>query len=497
MGIRRFVVGLALVLPASSVASAQHEDHGETLGEVSFPNSGNPASQDPFLRGIALLHSFEYERAAQALREAEAADPTFAMAYWAEALTYSHLLWRVEDPDAARAALARLGPSEAVRLGRAGSTMERAFGQAVEGFYQQGTQAERVRWYADAMRRLAWAYPDEPEALAFAAHAILLAADQATGADKLVLTREAIGFAQRVARDNPRHPGAVHYLIHLYDTPGMAAEGLRFARAYDRIAPEAEHALHMPSHIYLQLGLWEDVVRSNERAWAASRVEGSPDWHAFAWLQYAYLQLGRVGDARGLIDSARALVHPAAGDADERFILPRLEFQLAAETGQWDRPIPEPQLLDGAPVSDRERGFRLFARYWRAVGAAEQGDAMLPVLAAPFLAIADSAEQNPGSRSPVQVANALVLRALVARSQGQQAGYLASLRAAAELERRFGAFVGPPERLFALELLAAEFEGEGKWAEAADAYQAVLRLCPNRTRSVLGLVRARKEAGGD
>ncbi len=488
---RSLFLGLAFLVP--SVGLAQHEAHGDALGHVVFPNSGNPAAQAPFLRGIALLHSFEYERAAQAFREAEGADRSFALAYWTEALTYSHLLWREEDLEAARGALKRLGPSEAVRLSLAGTARERAFGEAVEAFYRDGTQPERVRRYADGMRRLAWAYPDDPEALAFAAHAILLAADGAGGAEHLALTREAIGLAERVARENPEHPGAVHYLIHLYDAPGMAAQGLAFARAYDRIAPQSEHALHMPSHIYLQLGLWEDVVHSNERAWAASRAEGRTDWHAFSWLQYAYLQLGRVEDARGLIDTARALVDPATPYVDERFILPRLEFQLAAETGRWERPIPEPLGLAGAAASDREAGFRLFARYWRAVGAAERGDSMLPSLAAPFLAIADSAERGIGSsRSPVQVANALVLRALVAKARGNEGEHIASLRSGAELERRFGQFVGPPERLFALELLGEELERQQQWSEAADAYQAVLRLCPNRTRSVRGLERAQR-----
>ena len=457
---------MALALLAPSGALAQAGAHPEALGRVAFPNSGNVAAQAPFLLGIALLHSFEYERAAQAFHAAEAADKTFALAYWAEALTYSHLLWREEDLEAARAALGRLGPAESIRLTRAGTPLERSFGEAVETFYRAGTIPERVRRYADAMRRLAWAHQDAPEALAFAAHAILLAADQAAPSDRLVLTREAAALAQRVARDNPQHPGAVHYLIHLYDTPGLAAEGLPFARAYDRIAPQAEHALHMPSHIYLQLGLWEDVVHSNQRAWAASRAEGSEDWHAFSWLQYAYLQLGRVEDARGLIDTARALVQPAPEYVDERFALPRLEFQYAAETGRWDRPIPEPLAVAGAPVSDREAGFRLFARYWRAVGAAQRKDSTLPELAAPFLAIADSADHEVGSRrSPVQVANALVVRALVARSRGNQAEYLASIRRAAELERHFGAFVGPPERLFALELLGEELERQGDWSQ--------------------------------
>lgn len=487
----RILVPVVAFLALARPAPAQHDAHGGALGTVVFPNSGNRAAQAPFLLGVALLHSFEYDRAARAFRQAQRADRGLGLAYWGEALTYSHVLWREEDLAAAQSALRRFAPTREARLARVGDPRERSFGAAVEAFFGEGSLADRVRRYAGAMRSHAGADPGDLEAAAFAAHAILLEATLAPRAERDSLTREAIGLAERVARANPRHPGAVHYLIHLYDTPGMAAQGLAFARAYDRIAPEAEHALHMPSHIYLQLGLWEDVVRSNERAWAASRAEAQPDWHAFAWLQYAYLQLGRVAEARGLLDTARALAG-SDGSSDARFILPRLAFQVAAEAGQWEHPIPEPRVRETGPASERERGFRLFAQYWRAVDAAQRKDPALPALAAPFLAIADSADRGLGSpRSPVQLSNALVVRALVARTRGDLAGYRASLERAAELERTFDPFVGPPERLFALELVGEALERDGRKAEAASAYQAVLRLCPNRTRAVEGLARTR------
>jgi tetratricopeptide (TPR) repeat protein len=483
--------GIGLLIGFAPALPAQHDHPIAGLGRVSFPNSGRPAAQEPFLLGVALLHSFEYERAARAFREAERADPGFALAYWCEALTASHILWRVEDLGSARATLARLAANSEGRLARAGDARERSFGSAVEALFAEGPQPDRVRGYAAGMRRHASSYPDDLEAAAFAAHAIMLEADLAEPGSRTGLTREAIGLAQRVARANPQHPGAVHYLIHLYDAPGLAAEGLEFARAYDQIAPESEHALHMPSHIYLQLGLWEDVVRSNERAWKASRQEGAPDWHAFSWLQYAYLQAGRSDRARALLDSAVAIVKNASGD--EAFAIPRLEFQYAAETGDWRRPVSAPR-TNGDPATDRERGFQLFARYWQAVSATNRKDPALDALAGPFLAIADSALRGIGSaRSRVQVANALVIRALVAQSRGDQAEYLAALQAAAERERAFGPFVGPPERVFALELLGEELERQGRKADAAEAYRAVLRLCPNRRHSVDGLVRMTRQ----
>lgn len=487
---------------------AQHETHPAghahpgttpTLGTIVFPNSGNSAAQQPFLRGIALLHSFEYEEAADAFREAQRADASFALAYWGEALSYSKVLWGLENLPASRAALSRLASTQAKRLAKARTARERSFGAAVEALYVDAALNQRVRAYADSMRRHALAARDDQEAAAFAAHALMLAGYRVPGAERDTLFREAIALAERVLAVNANHPGATHYLIHLYDSPGMAAQGLAFARAYDKIAPDAEHALHMPSHIYLQLGLWDDVVRSNERAWAASRAStpnaGQLDWHTFSWLQYAYLQQGRWKAARALIDTARTLLSSTKGSyADASVVIPRLEFQHASETRAWVTPLTRPSAAGTQPASDRERAFRQFASYWLAVDAAQRKDTALLSIAAPFLAIADSVRAGT-VRSPVMAANALVVRALVADARGDRQAYLESLREAAELERTLNAFVGPPERVFALERLASELKDMGQAAEAIRMYEDVLRLCPNRSNALLGLVEAKVIAG--
>lgn len=499
----RSTILLVAIAPAQVFAqNAQPAGHAHdktpTLGTVAFQNSGNAAAQAPFLRGIALLHSFEYEQAAEAFREAQRADPSLAVAYWGEALSYSHVLWRSENLPASRAALQRLASTSAGRLAKAGTARERTFGAAVEAFYMEGTLPQRVRAYADSLRLHAQRAPDDQEAAAFAAHAIMLASYFADSSERESLTHEAIALAQRVATANPNHPGATHYLIHLYDTPGMAAQGLAFARAYDKIAPDAEHALHMPSHIYLQLGMWDDVVRSNERAWTASRASTHDaamlDWHAFSWLQYAYLQQGRFTAARALIDSARTiLARQERSYSDANVIIPRLEFQFASETDQWTS-VSRPRNSSAPPASDRERGFRMFANYWLAIDAAQRRDTSLASRAAPYLAIADSVRAG-AVRSPVMASNALVVAALVARSRGDTTRYREILLEAADIERRLSAFVGPPERVFALELLGADLIGAGQRAEAVRAYEDVLRICPERSRALVGLYRAKLTLG--
>ncbi|MEX2154588.1 MAG: hypothetical protein WD825_14700 [Gemmatimonadaceae bacterium] len=509
---RAFAAALALM--SAAPAAAQHDAHpskrAPTLGTIIFPNSGNAKAQEPFLRGVAFLHSFEYENAATAFRQAQRADPTLALAYWGEALTYSHVLWRTEDIPASRAVLQRLAPTAAGRLAKARTARERRFGAAVEAFFTDGTLAQRVNAYADTLRKLAASDPRDIEAAAFASHAVMLAAylqDRAAGAS---LVQEAIDLAQRVATASPDHPGATHYLIHLYDTPGMAQQGLAFARAYDKIAPDAEHALHMPSHIYLQLGMWEDVAQSNERAWAASRASttnpGALDWHGFLWLQYAYLQQGRWDAARALIDTARSLLEKAEGSyTDASVVIPRMEFQYASETGRWTEPLTRPRAPSGVAVSERERIFRQFANYWAAVDAAERRDSSLATVSAPLLAIVDSVRAG-AAIPPARATSALVVQALVAKSQGDTAKVLSTLREATQHEGKLTAFVGPPERVFAAELLAREAQSRGEsraqkffrsadGAEAIRALENVLRIAPNRSRTLLMLTIAREYAG--
>jgi Flp pilus assembly protein TadD len=501
-------LSLALISASPGFAAAQQEAHPAghartpALGTIVFPNSGNAAAQEPFLRGIAFLHSFEYDESAIAFREARRADGSFALSYWGEALSYSHMLWGMEDLPAARAVLAKLGAGVEERLAKARTPRERMFGAAVEAYFADVPRAQRIRAYADSLHRLALADPNDQEASAFAAHALLLTTFVTDNdAQRDSVTREAIGFAQHVVDANPKHPGATHYLIHLYDSPAMAAQGLAAARAYDTIAPDAEHALHMPSHIYLQLGLWNDVVNSNERAWAASRAStenaSELDWHAFSWLQYAYLQQGRFAAARGLIDTARALLIDTRGKyVDASVVLTRLEFQYAAETGRWtDQPITAPSFRSEQPGSDRERAFRGFSRYWLTVDAAQRRDTVaLLSLATPWVALADSLRS--GAVRPAYSANsAFQVEALVARARGDRARYLESLRLATEKEQRMLPFSGPPERLLSLELLGTELLADGRNAEAARAFEDVLRKCPNRSQALLGLARAKAAAG--
>jgi len=287
------------------------------LGSVSFPNSGARRAQPAFLRGLALLHSFEYDDAAEAFREAQRLDPGFALAYWGEALTYDHPIWGEHDSTAARAALARLADTPDARIARGKTPREQAYLAAVEALYGAGALEARYRGYEAAMGRVQERFPDDLDAAAL--HALSLLTIRPRGATDLRTTVRAAAICEAVLRRNPTHPGATHYLIHAYDDPVLAPLGLPVARRYARIAPLAEHALHMPSHIFVQTGSWDESVASNEAAWTASKAwvkrkhlrNSELDLHTASWLHYSYLQQGRFARARTLADSLEALYDSA------------------------------------------------------------------------------------------------------------------------------------------------------------------------------------------
>ena len=297
---------MALIIAFAGCSSRSRVDtHGDSshLGSVDFPTSGSAEAQEHFLRGVLLLHSFEYDDAREAFVAAQGVEPGFAMAHWGEAMTHNHPLWKQQDLAAAREALERLGPIPEERLTKAPTEREKDYLRTLDVLYGPGTKYERDVAYQEAMVRLAEKYPRDLEATSFSALATLgTSHDQR---DYRIYMRAA-SIAEEVFAKNPHHPGAAHYLIHSYDDPVHAPIGLRAARVYAKIAPAATHALHMPSHIFTAMGMWDDVVASNEDSWAASdaRVQrkGLPidgrSYHALWWLEYGYLQQGRYRDAR-------------------------------------------------------------------------------------------------------------------------------------------------------------------------------------------------------
>ena len=253
MAVSRIFIALALIATSAPVC-AQHEGHGSVAAQ------NVPSGANPYARGLYLLHNFEYGTAAAAFRDAQKADPSNVMAYRGEAMTYNHPLWAEQDPAAARAVLARLGPNPAARRSKARSAREASWLDAVETLYGTGSKVERDAAYHARMKALFEADPSDIDARTFFALATLGLASQ--GRDTALYMKSA-ALLEEALPTHPDHPGLLHYMIHSYDDPAHAPLGERAATRYAKVAPDAGHAQHMISHIYLALGRWDEVERAN------------------------------------------------------------------------------------------------------------------------------------------------------------------------------------------------------------------------------------------
>jgi len=507
----RLVLYSAFLAATAGAQEPDHSAHAPTLvlGSVNFRNSGNPAAQAPLQRGVAWLHNFKYNEAADAFRAAQRADTSLALAWWLEALTYSHVLWRTEDLARSRQALAHLGPTTEARLAKASTGRERAFGAAVEAFYADGSLAARSRAYADSLTALAASDSTDLEAAAFASHGALMAWNSAAAPDRPRFAATARTLALRVFNTNPQHPGAAHYLTHIADVdPRAAADLLPFARAYDKIAPDADHALHMPSHVYLPLGLWHDVSVANERAWAAARAEVKRDhasqaslsWHSLEWLQYAYLEEGRWDAARAIIDSARVLldgVPIAAGNADARFAVNVLAFTYGMETGDWSAwPFNASDIPAAFAIptpSARAFGMTMANAYQASISTIFGGKDRGPARAAAkrFREIADTLPPDAQRTNLKRVADQV--DALIAGADGDLPREIAMLRALALPDAASAST--PPIYIPMHEVLGDALLRANQPVEAAAAFRSALVARPNRSRALLGLARSLSASG--
>jgi tetratricopeptide (TPR) repeat protein len=506
----------SLLLAALLAGRALPALSASDLGSVDFPTSGAPAAQAHFLRGVAALHSFWYDEAADAFREAQKADPGFAMAFWGEAMTCNHPVWSEQDGDAARAALARLAPTPEARAAKAPTAREKAWLAAVEALYDGETpeKAARDRAYAEAMRRLHERFPEDLEGASFYALSLIGPALTSGGSspDRERDLMQAAALLEELFDRNPRHPGVLHYLIHAYDDPVHAPLGLRAARLYAQVAPAAHHALHMPSHIFVQLGQWTETAASNEAAWAASvdwvKRRGLPvekrDFHSLSWLAYAYLQQGRVAKAAEVLEIARQ----AARESDAPRVasaLKGMEARHFVETGARPKPPAPSAPAAAADAAHAGGGHCAGAMAYtpgdaglllaEGLGAARSGDLAAAEHAAAELH-ALSADDKDAERAAAGKIMEQEVRAVVLEARGKTQEALALLREATELEERMPPPSGPPSLLKpAHELYGEVLLAVGKADEAARQFERSLLRAPNRAASLLGAARAAVKLG--
>jgi tetratricopeptide (TPR) repeat protein len=317
--------------------------NAQELGKIYFPTSEAGIAQDYFIKGTLLLHSFEYEDAAEEFQEAQKISPDFVMAYWGEAMTHHHTLWGRNDKEEAQKILKKLGKTSQERLAKTHSKKEKDWLRAVDILFGEGEKKDREIMYSQHMLDMMEKYPGDNEIASFAALSIL--GTSHNGRDVLKYMRCA-AIVEGVYNENPNHPGALHYLIHSYDDPSHAPLGMRAARRYAEVAPFANHALHMPSHIFIASGMWDDVVECNVASSSAAdkRREkkglgvDSRGFHALLWLHYGYLQKGQFEKARSLLKQMK-LDNEESGSRRTNFHLSTMRAGYLVESGRWDDPV--------------------------------------------------------------------------------------------------------------------------------------------------------------
>jgi tetratricopeptide (TPR) repeat protein len=487
-------LALGLLAVPPSVAQEETPSPSLNLGEVHFENSGPPEAQVPFLQGLAALHSFFYDEAADLFRDAQKAAPDFAMAYWGEAMTYNHPLWRQQDREAALEVLDRLAPTAEERAAKAGSDRERAYLEAVEILYGEGPKADRDMAYSEAMKRLAAHWPRDIDAAAF--YALSLQGLQREGDLGLSDRMRSAAVLERLFDHVKSHPGVLHYLIHAFDDPIHAPLGLRAAVLYARVAPAAPHALHMPSHIFVQLGMWDRVVASNIAAYQASvdwvkrrgHSRAKEDFHSLSWLQYGYLQEGQFDAA----DRQLATIEEVAKETGDVWV-ERYRNWMAArrvlESRAWEaedwKPLTVPEGADASGPLGPSLAAMVFVN---GLAEVERGE-----LDAARQAHARLVERLEGLEDPGEASQVLEkeLVAKIRLAEGHTDEGLAQLGEAVALEEEMGLPSGPVHPIQP----AHEMYGEvlldlGRSEEAAAQFERALQRTPNRAWSLLGSARA-------
>ncbi|HKV61865.1 MAG TPA: hypothetical protein VJO16_08130 [Candidatus Acidoferrum sp.] len=332
----RIIFALLFVAPCLFAQDAKSGLENERLGKVSFQNSCIQPVQEQFDRGVALLHSFAYSAAEAAFRDVAARDPRCAMAHWGIAFSYFHELWDPPlVPETVRTAQEEIQLAQKIGPG---SDREAAFIRALARVFQDAATVPypvRASNYESAMRELASKYHDDSEAQVLFALALLA---NASPTDKThAKQKQAAAILEPLFHAFPEHPGIPHYLIHAYDNAELAQKGLPAARLYSRIAPSAPHALHMPSHIFTRLGLWDESVRANLAARDAAHNQGDTgeELHAMDYLVYAYLQMGRDKDAARVIRQLKRMPNLDVANFKIAYASTAMPVRYLAETREW------------------------------------------------------------------------------------------------------------------------------------------------------------------
>ncbi|MCF8245856.1 MAG: hypothetical protein K9J37_06750 [Saprospiraceae bacterium] len=502
---------VALFNACQQPAPAPVDDH---LGDLRFSYTGATEAMPLFTKGLKLLHNFEFEDAATAFQEAQKIDSTFAMAYWGEAMTYNHPLWAQVDKEKALEALNRLSPTAGERQAKAKTQLEKDFLQSLEILYGEGTKNERDSAYSQHLGKMYAAHPGNEEVAAFYALSILGAVP--VGRDVAAYERSA-AIVKGIIEENPNHPGALHYLIHSYDDPHHADLALEAAHSYSTVAADAAHALHMPSHIFLAEGMWDEVIERNIASWKASQQRmrdkkltvDAQSYHAFAWLMYGYLQKENFKEASRMVAEMKKYMDESPAKPGRSYFV-SMKGAYLTHTADWNSDIANYDIKtdDLGIVSKSQYAFTEGMKAFLKKDAAglktilanmeEERKKAANLVTTKGLAmcsgpsIASAPDQLDIDRANVM---AMQLRSLESQLQGKNTEAEKWLRTATQLEGSLDYDSGPPS------ILKSSFEMYGEWLlqnnkpkEALDQFNVALERGPKRLLASKGKLEAESEA---
>ena len=484
------------------------------LGTLQHGFTLNEGTQDKFEEGLLLLHNFEYEDALSAFEAATAQDSTEILTHWGEAMCHYKALWRLQNTEKGRAVLSRLGDTKAERMATISDPMEKALWEMIEIMYGEGEFDERNQALVKHLAAQHARYPDNQEIAAFYALSLVWATETyGDGSDDL---RLAASIADDILAVNPRHPGALHYKIHALDGPTSAKDAHEAADAYAKVAADAAHALHMPSHIYLALGEWDGVVRSNQVSYEASvqrmnrlnLTDGARGYHSYAWLHYGLLQQGRYREAEALLQDMLTYVPNDPTKSARRYLL-------GMQTRQWAEsgPVSETTRLDH-DVKVQDIGLLPAANrsFLRAQIAYQQADVTtireeIKWLSTQIFLASDQLEGDglamcaAGTARYAPTENAVLsaqvvlsqMKGMTALLEGDAPRFEEHMKQAVAFEEQTHYPAGPPR------IAKPSFEQYGEWLlnqgnyrEAITQFDKALHRMPRRTKSLRGKMVALK-----
>jgi tetratricopeptide (TPR) repeat protein len=496
-----FLVVVFVFVPSRTIAEKLY-DYGDKLGTVHLPVSCSKPTQLLMEHGVALLHHMTYSDARKVFEAATAADPECAMGYWGQAMTFIHPLW--SDPPSEidfKRGLALI--NKAKTLGQK-TEREMAYITAVEAYYAKGwnrVETANLASFEEGWKNVYQQFPEDLEAACFYALAHMAMADP--GDKTYTKQRRAGAIAEKVLTHIPDHPGAHHYTIHAYDYPPLAEKALGAARSYGKIAPEVPHALHMSTHIFTRLGLWQESIAWNKRSAAAALKHPVGDaislhyLHALDYQAYAYIQRGEDRKAKQVQDILNALEGPYQVHTAASYTLAAIPVRLALERKEWADVVSlEPRTPSNYPW-DRYPAMEAITHFARALGAARNGNVQMAGQALKNLeALQKQAAKNSAYWAKQVEIQRLSAMAWLEYQKGAQEEALNIMRRAAELETSTEKHpVTPGEILPARELFADMLLDMGRYKEAQVEYEATLERSTNRFNSLYGAGRAAELAG--